>query len=340
MEASEAATLVDFVREAEERVLGPEGGEWGERLARRFDDLALAAAALLDAGDDEAALRLVGSLSRGAQSVGRVAEARALVESVLRRATGAVPEGVRARALLTRGELAFRQGDQAPAGEATAAALDAALAARDASLAARAHMNLARIAFRDGDAERIAEHAERMLELDGEDASTKAGAVHMLGWAAHTRGDLTGALARFEENVENYRVAGNEAGAAAELANIGDLALEAGDDERAASSLREALTLAAKSDSRYLLPSLLASVAVLAGTRGRYADCLELAAAADAQYGAAGLVPDPGGGVGAGLRAAAVAAVGGDEADLLAARGAAMPLDHAVALAGNVLEAG
>src|SRR5688572_13123395 len=63
MEASEAATLVDFVREAEERVLGPEGGEWRERLARRFDDLALAAAALLDAGDDEAALRLVGSLS-------------------------------------------------------------------------------------------------------------------------------------------------------------------------------------------------------------------------------------------------------------------------------------
>ncbi|MFN2469685.1 MAG: hypothetical protein ABR583_01605 [Gaiellaceae bacterium] len=241
-----------------------------------------------------------------------------------------------ARAQLTVGELAFRQGDQA-ATAATGAALASAESGGDVRTAARAEMNLARIAFRDGDAPRIARHAERMLELLPDDPTIKPGAVHMLAWAAHTAGDIATAIHRFQENVELYRAAGNVVGQAGELANLGDLAAEAGDYDGAAQYLRQALDLAEAMSSRYLLPSLLASAATLAGFRGRHEESIELAAAAERQYELAGLTPDPGDELSEQVRSRARQAVPGEHAQELEARGAARSLEDAVELAHAVL---
>ena len=336
VDVAQAEELLELARTVDANILGADGEAWVVRLDARFDEVPVAVDVLTAAGDGAAALALVGSLGRYAQSSGRVDEVRALLERTLARSDDAPGEAARAPALLALGELAFRQGDEATASEATEAALAAARQGRDERLQARSEMNLARIAFRAGDAPRICEHAERMLALGGDDPGLRAGAVHMLGWAAYVAGDVPGAIDRFEANVENYRDAGHLEGVASELANVGDLALESGDFGRAAGSLAAALELAAARRSRYLLPSLLASVAMLAGSNGRFPECLQLAAAADAQYEASGLVPDPGGGVDDELRARALDAVGEPEAARLALLGRAASLEEAVALARRV----
>ncbi len=337
MDVSEASELVTLAESVEDHVHGEDAATWTERLDRRADDLLAAAEVLVRSGNHERALRLVGALSGYAQASGRVDEVRALADDVLHATPERQPSGsVLARALLTKGELAFRQAHQSAAATATEAALAAAQASGDSGTAARAQMNLARVAFRDGDAPRIFEHAEQMLGLAGDDFRLKAGAIHMLAWAEYTAGNLPAAIARFEENVDLYRSVGNLVGVAAELANLGDLAAEGGDLERAATLLGQSLEVAISTDSRYLLPSLLASAAALAGARGRYAETVELAAAADEQYALAGLTPDPGG-VHARVRETAVAALGRERADELAALGRSRQLGDAVQLARSAL---
>lgn len=336
MDVALAGDLLALAREVERHARGPAAADWTARLDARFDELPAAVDALIAAGATDDALALVGSLSRYAQQTGRVREVREIVDRTLERAGDAPARG---RALLTSGELAFRQGDQEAAARATEAALAAADALRDSPLAARAHMNLARVAFRDGDAQRIQRHAERMLELADGDAALLSGAVHMLGWAAYTAGDVRAAMRRFEENVDDYRRAGDREGMAAELGNLGELALETGDRAGAAAFLREALGAAGDSGSRYLLPSLLASAALLAGSDGRHEDCLLLGAAAEAQYDAAGLIADPGGGVPAEVREEAAARVGADESSRLQELGRSLSLEEAVRTAAASLTA-
>jgi len=337
LKASDASAIVDLAEEVDAVVLGADGAMWAARLDTRADELRDAADVLLNAGDHTAALRLVGSLSRYAQASGRVDEVRALAEWVLAHVSHDVEPAVRARAQLTTGELAFRQGDQAAATAATQAALASAESAGDTTTAARAEMNLARIAFRDGDAVRITRHAERMLELAPHDPALKPGAVHMLAWAAYTAGEVGTAIERFQENVELYRVAGNLVGMASELGNLGDLAAEAGDLDGAAGYLLQALDLAQSMNNQYLLPALLASAATLAAARDRYEESIELAAAAERRYALAGLMPDPSDELSEEVRSRARRAVAPERAQELEARGEARSLEGAVDLARAAL---
>lgn len=338
MEFSTALELVTLAERASEHILGDDAALWTHRLDERADELSRAVETLMDAGEDQGALRLVGALSRYAQASGRMVQIRGLVDQVLASAGARAPHGSPfARASLVKGELAFRQGEQEVAATATKTALAAAELTGDTVTMAWAEMNLARVAFRDGDAPRIFEHAERMRFLARGEASLTAGALHMLGWAEYTAGNLEGAVTRFEENVEAYREIGNRVGMAGELANLGDLALEGNDFLRAAALLRQAIDLAAATRSHYLLPSLLASVAALCGARGRAAEMLELTGAADGQYETAALQPDPGDGVNAAAFTLAVAAVGQERADQLRARGRQLALEDALDLARSSL---
>lgn len=336
MNLEQAQQLVVLAEDVEAQVLGEDAPVWTARLDARAAELKAASDVLLEAGDESSALRLV-ALSRYAQASGRVNEVRRLVEDVLDRVGGTSPSTALASAQLVRGELAFRQGDQAVAREATEAALATARAIGESLVEARAEMNLARVAFRDSDAPRIFDHATRMLALADGDVRTRCGAVHMLGWAEYTAGNLAGAIARFEENVALYRESGNLSGMTAELANLGDLAAEAGDLDRAGAYLRESLTLAVETGSRYLLPSLLASAAAIAGLRGNHAAMIDLAAAADRQYDAAGLSPDPGVGINDALRGAATAAIGSEQSEMLISRGRQRSLEEAVEFAHAIL---
>lgn len=191
-----------------------------------------------------------------AQDSGRVGEIRGLAESLLSRVEAARPSQALAGAQLVSGELAFRQGDQVSALQASKAARSTAAAVGDSLTAARAELNLARVAFRDGDAPRISAHAERASALS-DDPRIRSGASHMLGWAAYTAGDVAAAMAEFERTAELYAERGDLVSMAGELANLGDLALEQGDISGAAARLLQAIDVGGETNSSYLTPSLL-----------------------------------------------------------------------------------
>jgi len=253
-----------------------------------------AAVESLAAIDPPAALRLAGSTSMLWQDAGLVDEGRRVVDLAIAVGSAEPTPGL-GRSLLTASTLAFRQGDQATAETRATAAINVADEVGDRSTAAIAHANLARIAFRNGDAPEIERHARRALEVAGDDAMGRRGALHMLAWAAHTAGDLPEARRRFESSLDFRRTLGDRLSIAVELSNLGDLSATEGDLPSAAEQLAEALTIGHELGSRYLAVNLLPSFAGLAASIGDDEAGVRLLGAADATARSSGLVADPGG---------------------------------------------
>jgi tetratricopeptide (TPR) repeat protein len=223
---------------------------------------------------------------------GRAAEGQTLAEEALAHAAEGVRPELRARTMLTASEMAFRQGDQAAATTWATAAIETG-AEHDPVTAALAEVNLARVAFRDGDAERIESLSRAALDRAGQDRRIQRAAYHMLAWAAHTAGDRGRAIEWFERSLVIRQAMRDPFGVAVELANLGEMAMEAGDLARAADWIHEALTTATRLENLYLLTSLIGSAGALAGAAGSHADAMTLLAAADAAYDSTSLVPDP-----------------------------------------------
>lgn len=336
MDSTNAEQLLALALRVEEVIVADAGAPEVQRLEERADDIAAAADALLADHRPDEALDLVGALSVFWQDVGRVDEGRRLAASVLER-TAAAASRPRARALLALGQLAFRQGDQDVAAEATRVAAQLARLCGDTLIEGRAELNLARVAFRDGAAERIFEHATRVRSLAGDNLRLQTGAIHMLGWAEYTAGDIAAAMTRFDENVRLLRAAGNRLDCASELANLGDLAAEAGDLDAGARYLRDALDVPGVDRSSYLAPSLVRSAAVLAAQRGRPEAALALFAAADRFYEEFGLIADPGDEVSPEVLDAARAALDGAGAQRARDTAAGWSLPEAVRAAAEAL---
>jgi hypothetical protein len=248
---------------------------------------------LLAAADPDAAVRLAASLSAFWQDSGRVDEGRrktdALLDLPAQSGTAA-----RARVLVVASELAFRQGDQGATRRHAASAIEAGRTAGDPRAIGLAHVNLARAAYREGDAAGIEREARQAIAAAPADLAIRRGALHMLAWAAYEAGD--GPLARqfFEESLALRLELGDRLGAAAEEANLADLAAEDGDVRGAAAGLARALRVADELNSRYLALNLLPSIAAVAARCSRDEDSARLLGATDAVSRASGLVPDPG----------------------------------------------
>lgn len=163
------------------------------------------------------------------------------------------------------------------------------------------------------------------------------GAVHMLGWAEHTAGDLEAAMRHFEDNVLTARAVGNRLTEGSELLNLASLSIELGDIPRATSFLRGGIDVADELGSSYLLPGALTEAGRLLVLCGRTEVGLQLIIAGERQYEVAGLTPDPGDDAFGQQRAAAVASLPDHRVKKLGAAGAAMSLDEAVALARTEL---
>lgn len=337
-ELCRARELLALASAMAEHERDPDADRWQAPVEARADDLAGAVTAFLDAGEENAALRLVGSLSYFCQDTGRVTLGRELAERVLETVGDGGEVLERAMAHVTVGELAFRQGDQPVALHATEEALRSARGAGDEAIERRAEMNLARVAFRDGDADGIRRHAERMLDLTGDDPAARMGAVHMLGWAEHTAGNVKAAMQHFEQNVLTARALGNRLTEGSELLNLASLSMELGDIERATSYLLGGIDVAHALGSSYLLPGVLTEAGRLLVLRGRVEVGLQLIAAGEHQYELAGLTPDPGDDEFQDQRAAAIASLPEQRVEQLLTAGAAMSLDEAVALARAELE--
>lgn len=203
-----------------------------------------------------------------------------------------IDDALRARTMLTASETAFRQGQQAAATMWATGAIEAARR-DDPVTAALAEVSLARVAFRDGDADRIESLSRAALDRAGDDQKVQRAAYHMLAWAAYTAGSREGAIEWFERSLAVREAMNDAFGSAVELANLGDMAMESGDLRLAASSLRQALATAIRLQNLYLLNSLIGSAGALAVAAGHAEEALILLAAADAAYASTSLVPDP-----------------------------------------------
>lgn len=265
----------------------------GSALRAAADELEPATRQLLEAGRAHDAMRMVTGLHTYWIDSGRAADGLALAEAALERAGDRGDDGLRARTMLTASETGFRQGDQRRATAWANAAIDAATGI-DPVTAALAEVSLARVAFRDGDAQRIESLSRRALDRAGGDQKVQRAAFHMLAWAAYTAGDRNAAIEWFERSLTVRRAMADPFGIAVELANLGEMALEAGDLRRAAASVGDALTTAARLENLYLLTSLIGSAGALVVAAGDAEEGLTLLAGADAAYASTSLVPDPG----------------------------------------------
>lgn len=337
MELKNALELRDLARAAESHVADEDAAVWMGRLHERVSDIQPAVTALLAGGDGESALDLVGALSAFWQNIGEIDSGRELTTSVLDAVGAHQRTRGPARAQLALGELAFRQGDQPSALAATSAAREIAEDLADGWIVGRAEINLARIAFRDKDAVRIFEHAGRALERSEDNLRLRSSAIHMLGWAEYTAGNVAAALAYFQENAALHERMGNRIGQAVELANIAGLAMEAGDLDRAASGLRAAFDQPGATSSRYLAPSLIHSVGILAGLRGNHERAVYLTTGADCMYQQFGLIADPGDDLTQRVRDEAVGLIGAQRTREIDATVAGWSLETVVELARTEL---
>lgn len=200
------------------------------------DEFEPAVRRLLSSGRTADAMAMTTGLHTFWQDSGRAGLGQSLAEAALEAAENdpTIERSLRARTMLTAGEMAFRQGNQRAAASWSGSAIVEAAAADDPVTAALAEVSLARVAFREGDASRIESYSRQALDRAGSDPRVQRAAFHMLAWAAHTAGDRPLAIDWFERSLAVRRTMGDPFGVAVELSNLGDMAMEAGDLAQAA----------------------------------------------------------------------------------------------------------
>ena len=329
MDGARAEEILELAEAVDAHLGGPDQLAWERKLSAVVPELAGAVDTFLAAGNWDGALRVAAAVGGLWATFGRVDEGRDLTTRAL--ASGGGDARFRARVLEIAGRLAFRQGDQRAAAVLTDEAIDVANGVGDRRTVALAFINRARIAFRDGNATEMERLAQRALDSAADDGFVEMRAVHMLAWAAEIAGDRERAIRMFHDSVELGRRREDSQWEAMELANIGDLRVASGDLSTGAEYLGRALRVVAATDDRYLLCSFLRSLGLLSARRGECETALRLLGAAEAQYEAASLLPDPGGVDDEALVDQCRDALGSEGADTAWAAGRALTLPKAIA---------
>jgi tetratricopeptide (TPR) repeat protein len=225
-----ALDQVAWVEQAYAERLGPQGGEWRDRV--KAEEMSLNAT--LDwftataAGDQ--ALRLAVPLAYFWTYEGRAEEARGLLTEVLSLPSAAAPTQIRAKALYDAGLLAFRQRDQAASRALNEESLRIYRRLQDKSGIATALLGLSRVALRELDYAAVRRYAEEsgVLRRELGDKAGQAAAVHMLAAVARMQGQYGKAAELYEFSLEANREAGWDVPVAAELFNLGYVRLRQG----------------------------------------------------------------------------------------------------------------
>jgi tetratricopeptide (TPR) repeat protein len=192
---------------------------------------------------------------------------------------------------LNDGFAAFRQGRDDEAQKLFEQS--AQLAGGDRRVLAQALGGLARVALRAGEIQRTRELALQALEL-AEDEQAEWGPRHLLAAATRAEGDYARAGELYGETLALARRLGLRLAEAAELLNLGYVALHLGHTDQAVERFRESLEIGAELNDDYLLPYCVMGAASSALLRGDRADAARLLAAAKAAFDRAGAAIDPG----------------------------------------------
>jgi len=249
--------------------------------------------ALADAGDGPGALALVARVWREAWFTAGDIEGGAAAAAAALDAPGADQASVdRARVLYADHLFAFRAADQERARARAEECLRVAREARDLRGECEGLTAVARVAFRDGDYDRVVELAREgraKAEAAG-DRAAEAGPLHLEAAGTRLGGDRAAARDLYTRSLELARELGNESAAANELHNLGWVELHLGNLEAAADRFHEFEQAANAAHHR---PWLELNRAGLAAARGDVDEARARLAAGEALISEVGLTLDP-----------------------------------------------
>jgi predicted ATPase/DNA-binding NarL/FixJ family response regulator len=319
-------------------------GSFRSSLADDLANLRAALGWLEQAGEAELSLKLAGALWPIWYVRGPYHEGREWIERALARG-GDADAASRGRALLACGLLAIMQGDVARAEGCFAEALPIARGGRFSLAEANALLGLLWVAVQKDELARAAEFGQEALLLtwttdDPQVAKVTAGMIlDNLGSIAFVQGNLGLATTRFTQALAHQREVGHHWGEANSLTGLGYVARKRGDDQAAREAFRAALPLFGAHEDARKIALALAGVSGLA-VRHDAARAARLIGAVAALQQAGGMALDPE------YRAiyehdeAAARAALGEKAFAEAwSEGHRLPLDNALALAREVIDA-
>jgi predicted ATPase/DNA-binding XRE family transcriptional regulator len=232
---------------ADERLAGPEQGEWLDRLDADYDNLRAALRTLLDGKQAEEALRLGSALAQFWVVRGGVAEGRAWLEEALGQAAS-VSRDVRARGLMASAYLLAVQSSQDLAEARAREALQIFRELDDVPWIGYCVRLLGVIAFYRANlaqAQALLEEALTIAQTVGSEVAT-ARTLGLLGMVVDVRGDRRQAAALLEESVQRLQGLGELVTYAQFLSFLARALGEVGDLERSASAAREGLDIGRK----------------------------------------------------------------------------------------------
>jgi tetratricopeptide (TPR) repeat protein len=254
---------------SEPEILGPDQAAWLERLDGEQDNFRAAFAFLLQSGETELALRLVGALRRAWAARGSLTEMRSVLEAALQ-ASGEVAPSVRAKALYGLGRVALVQGDYDAATLRLEESADLFRKLDDRDGLAYSLADQGWIAAERGDhgqARWLAEESLAVARSAG-NRTTTAAALHVLACTALDERDYGRARFLFEESLALRRELGDIRNTANSLCFLGAVELLEGDYQRANAVLDESLELARKLKNLLVEGAALANLALVAVLTG------------------------------------------------------------------------
>ncbi len=282
----------DLVREAEGQLTRPEQARWLERLEADHDNLRVALAFRLTAGegsaeDTDAAFSLCAGLWRFWSVRGHHTSASEWMRRALVRPGGS--PALRARTANGAGNLAYVRGDYDAAEALYTEALEL-MRQEDDGHGSQKHIigiclcNLGILATQRGDYERAEALQHEALHLQREFGSVRSTAftLQCLGVVAQHRKDYAAARARHEESYALSVSLGDDGGQLWTVANLADIAHKQGDSARTDTLTAQALTLCVKLQDRHALHNLLAQTAGFCTARGNPHKAVRLQAASEA----------------------------------------------------------
>jgi len=295
MDEETALRYLSLADEASEKLDGPGGSLWADRLEQEHAGLREAFDWLTVHQRPAEALQLAARIWTFQFDRGYADEGRRWLSLALETPGAEAPTPDRATALYGAGTFAFRALDQERAKRYFEELLEVARTLGDESFVVRAYGGLSRVALRRGDTQEVRRWSHQALELARrrENEADTTGPLHMLAEAARVDGDLDEARKYYIENRELNRRLGREMWIRAETLNLGALEVLGGNPDRALPLLQESLRMARETTDRFLTPYVLAWTARVALARREPALAARLLGAAQAQSERTGLAMDP-----------------------------------------------
>lgn len=226
-----AEYFLALAEEAEPELRGSQQCTWLPRLEEEHDNLRAALGWSLESGNTRTAVRLGWALGMFWWIHGHLSEGRRWMEDALARGE-ALPEHMRAKALVIAGCMAFGQGDYEQS-------------------------------------ESRCEESLALLRTEG-DKRVEALALGILGLTALHQADYERATALFEESLELFQQLADKWGCALLIGGLGVISLYRGDYEQATALLEDSLTLSRQIGDRPSTYGALYNLALVAQFFGDY----------------------------------------------------------------------